>query len=151
MHSRHLAVAVLAVASVTGAYLWAPSPLGRTDSWFGNPDNVYAVAARELLDDIPSDAVVSANYRLTPHLAYRNEIYQFPVPFRVVLYGPDDSMEGSRLDDRAERVDYVMLPVIRDEQLVADWTAIEDAFVEVDRNDLWALYRTRPGRSNLPT
>ncbi len=139
--ARHLAVAVLAVASLTGAYLWAPSPLGRTESWFGDRDNSYAVAARELLDDVPGDAVVSANYRLTPHLAYRNEIYQFPVPFRVVLYGPDDSIEGTRLDDRAERVDYVMLPVARDEQLVADWTAIEDAFVEVDRNDLWALYR----------
>jgi uncharacterized membrane protein len=150
LQPRHLAVAVLAVASVTGAYLWAPSPLGRTQSWVGNPDNVFAVAARELLDDIPSDAVVAANYRLTPHLAYRTEIYQFPVPFRVVLYGPDDSLEGTRLDDRADRVDYVMLPVSRDAQLVADWAAIDEAFAEVARNDLWVLYE-RDRSVELPT
>ncbi len=150
VRTRHVAVAVLAVASVAGAYLWAPSPLGRTQSWVGDPDNVYAVAARELLDDIPSDAVVSANYRLTPHLAYRDEIYQFPVPFRVVLYGPDDSLEGTRLDDRADRVQFVMLPVGRDAQLVADWAAIEDAFAEVGRNDLWVLYE-RDRSVALPT
>jgi len=139
--TRHVAMIVLAAASIITAHLWAPMPLGRTASWYGNPDNVNAVAARELLDEIPSDAVVSANYRLTPHLAYREEIYQFPVPFRVVLYGPDTSTEGQRLEQRAERVDYVMLPVDQDEALIADWMAIDDAFDEVGRNEIWVLYR----------
>jgi uncharacterized membrane protein len=144
IRSRQVAVAVLAVASVTGAYLWAPSPLGRTGSWYGDPDNLFAVAARELLEEVPADAVVSANYRLTPHLAYRTEIYQFPVPFRVVLYGPDTSLEGTRLDDRAERVEYVILPVDRDDQLAADWMAVDEAFVEIGRNGLWVLYERDP-------
>jgi uncharacterized membrane protein len=138
--TRHVAMVVLAAASIIAAHLWAPMPLGRTASWYGDPDNAYAAEARELLDDIPSDAVVSANYRLTPHLAHRAEIYQFPVPFRVVLYGPDTSTEGQRLDDRAERVDYVMLPVDQDEALIADWMAIDDAFTEIGRNEFWVLY-----------
>ena len=138
--TRSLAMTALAVASLATAFVWAPSPLGRTDSWYGDRGNVYAESARELLDDIPADAVVSANYRLTPHLAYREEIYQFPVPFRVVLYGPDTSLEGSRLADRAERVDYVMIPVDQDAQLIADWLAIADAFDEVARNEIWVLY-----------
>jgi uncharacterized membrane protein len=138
--TRYVAMAVLAAASMAAAYLWAPMPLGRTPTWYGNPDNTFAQAARELFDEIPADAVVSAQYQLTPHLAHREQIYQFPVPFRVLLYGPDPSMEGQRLDDRADQVDYVMLPVARGDQLVADWTAIEAAFDEVGRNEVWVLY-----------
>ncbi len=138
--SRHVAMVVLAAASITAAYLWAPMPLGRTPSWYGNPDGTFAQSARELFDEIPADAVVSAQYQLTPHLAHREQIYQFPVPFRVVLYGADSSLEGRRLDARADQVEFVMLPVARDDQLVADWTAIEEAFTEVGRNEFWVLY-----------
>jgi uncharacterized membrane protein len=138
--TRHVAMVVLAAASLTAAYLWAPMPLGRTPSWYGDPEGVFVQSARELFDEIPAGAVVSAQYQLTPHLAYREQIYQFPVPFRVVLYGPDSSMEGRRLGDRAEQVDYVMLPVSRDDQLVADWAAIAGAFEEVGRNEIWVLY-----------
>ena len=94
--------------------------------------------------EIPDDAVVSAHYRITPHLAYREEIYQFPTPFRVVLYGPDISIEGSRLEDRAERVEYVMIPNAQDAQLQADWAAIAPAFDLVDSNNYWLLYERDP-------
>jgi hypothetical protein len=137
---RGVCLAVLVVASVTGAVLWSPTPIGGAASWYGRPDNAWASSARELMDEIPPDAVVSANYRLTPHLAHRREIYQFPVPFRVVLYGPDDSLEGTRLDDRADRVDFVMLPVDRSADVRADWEQVSDAFEEVGRNRFWVLY-----------
>jgi uncharacterized membrane protein len=137
---RHVAMVVLAAASITAAYLWAPMPLGRTPSWYGEPEGFFARSARDLFDEIPADAVVSAQYQLTPHLAHREQIYQFPVPFRVVLYGPDSSLEGRRLGGRAEQVDFVMLPVARNGRLVADWTAIEEAFTEVGRNEFWVLY-----------
>jgi uncharacterized membrane protein len=139
--ARWVAVGVLGAASIVASFVWSPLPWSETPSYFGDRDNVYAASARELLDEVPSDAVVSANYRLTPHLAYRTEIYQFPVPFRVVLYGPDTSLEGSRLDERAERVEFVLLPVSRDAQLEADWDAIDTAFEEVERNEFWVLYR----------
>jgi uncharacterized membrane protein len=138
--ARDGCLAVLVVASVTGAVLWSPTPIGGAASWYGRPDNAWASSARELIEEIPPDAVVSANYRLTPHLAHRREIYQFPVPFRVVLYGPDDSLEGTRLDDRADRVDFVMLPVDRDVDVRADWEQVADAFDEVGRNRFWVLY-----------
>jgi uncharacterized membrane protein len=140
VRTKALVMGVLAAASLTTAYLWAPMPWGRTAMFYGQRDNVYATSARELLELVPDDAVVSANYRLTPHLAYREEIYQFPVPFRVLLYGPDTSMEGQRLDERSERVEFVMLPVQPEESLVGDWLAIEDAFTEVARNEIWVLY-----------
>jgi hypothetical protein len=37
-----------------------------------------------------------------------------------------------------------MLPVARDDQLVADWAAIERAFEEVGRNEVWVLYERNP-------
>ena len=140
VRSRPIALAVLASATLATAYLWSPVPWGRTPMFYGKTDNVYAASARELFELIPDDAVVSANYRLTPHLAYRKEVYQFPVPFRVLLYGPDTSMEGERLAERSERVEFVMLPVNLDGDLVDDWLEIEDAFIEVARNEIWVLY-----------
>ena len=137
---RELCLALLVVASVTGAVLWSPTPIGGAVSWYGRPGNAWASSARDLMSEIPDDAVVAANYRLTPHLAHRTEIYQFPVPFRAVLYGPDDSLEGTRLDERADRVDFVMLPVDRNAGVRADWAAVDDAFDEVGRNRFWVLY-----------
>jgi hypothetical protein len=139
--SRHVAIGVLAAAAILGSLVWSPLPWSRTPGYLGDRSNVFAVAARDLFDEIPGDAVVAAHYRITPHLAHRDEIYQFPVPFRVTLYGADDSLEGTRLVERAERVEYVMLPVRRDAQLRRDWAAISDAFDEVARNDLWVVYR----------
>ena len=138
--TKQLALLTLAAATLSTAYLWAPMPWGRTPMYYGDTDNVYAASARELLELIPDDAVVSANYRLTPHLAYRQEIYQFPVPFRVLLYGADSSREGERLVERSERVDFVMLPVQLDDELVRDWVAVEEAFTEVARNEIWVLH-----------
>jgi len=137
---RVVAMGLLAASSFAASTQWSPLPWSERPQWHADRDNIWASNARPLLDQIPGDAVVAANYRLTPHLAYRSEIYQFPVPFRVVLYGPDTSLEGTRLDDRAERVDYVIIPVRRDEQLAADWAAIDEAFVEVDGNRIWTLY-----------
>ncbi len=140
MRERRLAMGVLAAATMLTAYLWAPMPWGRTAAYYGDTQNVYATSARELFELVPDDAVVSASYRLTPHLAYRAEIYQFPVPFRVLLYGPDISMEGQRLDARAERVEFVMLPVQLDDALLTDWLAIDEAFTEIARNEGWVLH-----------
>ena len=137
---KAVALGLLATATLVTATLWSPMPWGRTPLFYGRPDNIWAVAARELFEEIPDDAVVAASYRLTPHLAYRTEIYQFPVPFRVLLYGPDASREGERLDDRSERVDYVMLPDRLADDLLADWLTIEPAFTEVARNEFWVLH-----------
>ncbi len=139
--TRSVALVVLALAAAVTSYLWAPVPWGRTPLYYGTPNGELAVAARDLMAGIPDDAVVAAHYRITPHLAYRTEIYQFPTPFRVELYGPDDSLGGTRLDDRAERVEYVMIPTSQDARLVADWASISEAFELVDSNERWLLYR----------
>ena len=100
-----------------------------------------AQGMRELIAEIPDGASVAAHYRVTPHIAYRPEIYQFPTPFRVELYGADDSLGDTRLADRAERVEYVMIPTSQDDRLVEDWASISKAFDEIAANDRWLLYR----------
>ena len=65
----------------------------------------------------------------------------FPNPFRVVLYGTDDRRAGGRLEDQAEQVEYVVLPVNRTETEARDWAAIQAAFTLVSANDYWVLYR----------
>jgi uncharacterized membrane protein len=142
--ARGILVGVFGVAALLAAYLWAPVPFGRTPLYYGRPDGELAVAAREIMAEVPDGVPIAAHYRLTPHLAYREEIYQFPTPFRVALYGPDDSLGGSRLGARAERVEYVVLPTTRDAALTADWLAVESAFDVVAENDYWVVYRRDP-------
>ena len=143
--ARASAVGVVGVAALITAYLWGPMPFSRAEVGYWSPDNAVAQSFREIAADIPKDAVVSAYYSATAQLAHREEIYQFPNPFRIVLYGNDTSLEGGRLEDRAERVEYVLVPTNRDEQMNADLAAISSAFDLVRSNDYWELYhRARP-------
>jgi uncharacterized membrane protein len=146
---RGIAMGLLAVASLWTAYLWAPLPFGRTELFYGNPSNEWASSARELVEQIPGDAVLSAHYRITPHTAHREEIYQFPTPFRSVLYGPNGNLDGPRIPERADRVEYVMLPTNTNDYPLADWLVIESAFDLLDSNDHWILYE-RDFTTELP-
>ena len=142
-----MAVGVGAVAALVTSFLWSPVPWGRTGQFFGNPDNPWAVQAREIMALVPDDASVSAHYRITPHLAYRDEIYQFPTPFRSVLYGPDGNVDGPRIPDRAEGVEYVLLPIPGagpTQFPEADWAVVQPAFELVAANDFWELHRRDP-------
>ncbi len=137
---RAVGIGALAFSSFVTAYMWAPMPWGRTLLFYGDPDNVYAVTMREIIEEIPEGASVAAHHRVTPHIAYRTEIYQFPNPFRLVLYGPDRSLEGIRLAERADGVDFVVLPTSEDENVADDFAVIEEAFIEVAANQYWVLY-----------
>lgn len=137
---RAVGIAVLALSSFMTAFMWSPMPWGRTVLFHGDPDNMYAVSMREIIEEIPARASVAAHHRVTPHIAYRPEIYQFPNPFRLVLYGPDPELEGIRLSERAERVDFVVLPTSEDENVADDFAIIKAAFVEVAANQFWVLY-----------
>jgi uncharacterized membrane protein len=139
--NRARSLSAVAVCAVLAAYTWAPFPgaVRNPDHW--PPDHPVAVAARDIIADVPADAIVSAHFRMTPHLAHRTEIYQFPNPFRVVLYGNDISLENSRLVDRAERVEYLVLQVDKSPEDAADFERIRAAFTLVRANEYWELWR----------
>ena len=138
---RTYAVGVVGVVALYTSYLWGPMPWSRTDLAYWPPNHPVAVELREIIAEIPPQASVSAQYSASAQIDHRVEIYQFPNPFRIVLYGPDTSLEGTRDVARAERVEYVLLPVARDEQMTDDWNAIASAFTLVDANASWELYK----------
>lgn len=135
--------------TVIAAYTWSPMPFAVHQPSFWPRDHPVAVAAREIVAAVPDGASVSAHYRITPHLTHRVEIYQFPTPFRTVLYGADQSDENRRLPERAEGVEYLVLQVDKSPENAADFEQIRDAFVLVEANAHWELWR-RDGATPLP-
>jgi hypothetical protein len=75
---------------------WGPSPIStkyRTGIWPLQSDRQSAKVAA--VDLVPDGAPTSAIYNLLPHLAHRDRIYDFPVPWRDVNWG----VNGEHLDD----------------------------------------------------
>ncbi|MGH8945420.1 MAG: DUF2079 domain-containing protein [Acidimicrobiia bacterium] len=141
---RNWMVVALTVMTVWTSFLWGPMPWARHVATAWPPSHPVAVAARQIVDQVPGDASVSAYHRVTPHLARREEIYMFPNPFSASLYGTDVTREGSRLP-AADDVEYVVLPtdltILDQHQEV--WLREQDAFEMVASNDHWSLYRRK--------
>lgn len=139
--SRRVAIAFVALGTVVSALLWSPLPSSRAMPVYWEPSHPVAVAAREAIEEVPDNAVVAAHYRIAPHLAYREEIYQFPTPFRAVLYGVGLELEGTRLEDRAERVEYLVLQKNMSVETANDFAVIEDAFDICFENEHWVVWQ----------
>lgn len=137
---RALLVAAVVVMSLWTAFLWGPMGWARQPPAYWPPSHPVAVDARDIIRDIPDDAVVSAYHSITAQLARREQIYMFPTPFRTALYGPNDDLEGLRLPV-ADDVEYVVLPVARDVELELDWREVSSEFELVRANASWELYR----------
>lgn len=85
-----------------GSFMRSPIPIGiNGDQW---APNQRASVMREALTNVPDKASVSASDNLAPHLTHREEIFQFPNPFKPWYYGPDNLL---RADPNA--VDWVVL------------------------------------------
>lgn len=137
---RPLVVGVVCCTALWSAWAWGAVPLSRDLPYSWAPSHPVAVDAREIIADIPADAVVSAQYAVTAHLARRTEIYMFPTPFSAELYGPDDSLGGTRLP-AADRVEYVVLPATLEPGQDAIWQREKAAFTLVAENQWWRLFR----------
>jgi uncharacterized membrane protein len=151
---RRRLVALVATTSVWACLMWGAVPIGRlvmptSDDPIGRDpaptwpaDHPTAVDARELMARIPDGAPVSVLHSLAPHLTHRSLVYQFPTPFRVVLYGVDTSLEERRAClPTADQIEFVMLPKATDDQTLADWAVVAPDFrIEAENDGFW-LYR----------
>jgi uncharacterized membrane protein len=79
-----LLVLLVVVACLT-SWRYGPAP------WDRDPVAVPAGPAdqvrRQAVALVPEGAPVSAQYNLVPHLGHRDEVYEFPNPFRAVNWG----------------------------------------------------------------
>lgn len=135
-------MAGVVACTVTTFVLWGQHPLARNPRAVLGPDAAIAASAREIVTRIPDDAVVSAYDPLVTFLAHRKEIYFFPNPFRALYYGVGSSLDGTRLP-AADRVEYVVLPRSLSDELRWDWAVVSPAYVEVDSNEYWQVFRLR--------
>ena len=144
MRHQALIVTGLLVVTVWTSFLWGPMPWSRTVYASWPPSHPVAVAGADIIRDVPEDAIVSAHYSLTAHLARREQIYMYPNPFKVSLYGTDISQEGSRLP-AAEDVEYVVLPtdISTLNEHAHVWEEEKHAFKLVRSNAEWSLYVRR--------
>ena len=135
---RHVLLAAVLVASVLAGRSWSYVPFRADEYPRWGRDFPVAVAAHEIIDEVPSDAVISVYHSLAPHMAHRKEIYMFPNPFRIVLYGPDTSTEGQR-NPRADFVEYVVLPISLNSEEQADLDALRADYEVTSSNEYWQI------------
>ena len=132
-------VVVVVVSSLWSASVWSyvPFRLDKYPHW--GAEHPVAVAADEMYELIPPNAKISVLHSTAPHLAHRKEIYQFPNPFRIVMYGPDTSKEGQR-SPLADGIEFVLLPRNLDGENLKDWNAVSAGFYEFKANSYWQLF-----------
>lgn len=141
---RHLLVGVIVVVAATvSAWAWTALPFARIDPPRYSASSPPAVAAREAIRQVPGDAVVSAWHGLTAHLARRERVYLFPVPFERVLYGMDPFARGDRLDF-VDDITHVVLPAAPDDALRAVWELERFRYEVAFGNEWWVVYQRKP-------
>jgi len=136
---RRVLVAVVLVSSLWCASLWSYVPFRLDEYPHWGAQHPVALAAEEMYAQIPPNAKISVLYSTAPHLAHRTEIYQFPNPFRIVMYGPDTSKEGQR-SPLADGIEFVLLPRNIDGENLKDWNAVSGDFYQFKANDSWQLF-----------
>jgi len=132
-------VVVVVVSSLWSASVWSyvPFRLDKYPHW--GAEHPVAAAADEMYELIPPNAKISVLHSTAPHLAHRKEIYQFPNPFRIVMYGPDTSTEGQR-SPLADGIEFVLLPRVLDKENLKDWNDVSADFYEYKANNYWQLF-----------
>jgi uncharacterized membrane protein len=138
-HLRTWVTSLVLVASLIGGWAWSPLPYMRTTVGHWSPAHPSVSAAHDAMNQIPNDAAVSAYHTLTAHMARRERVYVFPVPFRRVLYGPNVFAKGDRLPF-ADEVRYVILPRELEGEPAVDWQQEQPFFRVVYGNDWWTVY-----------
>jgi uncharacterized membrane protein len=114
---RFLTGAVVAV-SLAASVAWGCSPVSvkyRTGVWPLEMSEKQG-AREHAVGMIPDGASVSAAYTFVPHLAHREQVYEYPVPWENINWG----VEGENLDDPA----------------TVDWLAIDKGLLDIESTKL---------------
>jgi uncharacterized membrane protein len=137
---RMTAAAVVAVAAVWSCYFWGLAPFSRNPVYpHMSPNASQTLAINQVLQSVPSNAVISAHYMYVSHLDHRTRIYQWPTPFRATywyLY----QQEGQRLPF-ADQVQYLVIPLALDPSDQPVFQSISSQFRLLDEGGGVGVYR----------
>lgn len=104
---RQMLVGFMVLSSLVSGWYWGATPLSHRPAYIADPDARYAEVLREAIKLIPSDAAISVDYSVVPHVAHRRKVYEFPNPWYASNWG-DASKERQRLPE-ADRIEYVLV------------------------------------------
>jgi hypothetical protein len=92
-------VVVVLATSLISTYQWGASPIAKDYDyiWPFHTDGAND-ARREAVDLLPSDAATTASYSFITHIAHRERVYEWPVPWCNINWGVD----GENLDSPAD-------------------------------------------------
>jgi uncharacterized membrane protein len=141
---RKWLVGIVCACTFWTSALWSPYSFAQEPIPRAIVNDPRNVAARDIMSKVPDDAVVSVYHVLSTHMSNRREVYFFPNPFRVFYYGPDPSLNDTRRPE-ADTIEYVILPVLKEEVVEKDWSQVEREFQMVQSNAYWQLFRRVQG------
>jgi uncharacterized membrane protein len=135
--------AALVVAAVVTNLEWSKAPIDRAEVvlnlWKEVQTDPKVAKIRAILDMIPPDARVSADYTMVPQLTHRKYVYMYPNPFRVSNWG----ILGENTHDPAT-IDYIILRSLKghdfDPELVAHLVNV-NSFEKIAGDADISLYR----------
>lgn len=143
---RRLLVSALTAAALATSVAWGPSPIStrfRTGLWPLGPQDGRYQAKAEAIEMLPDAESVSAIYYLVPQVDHRQQVYDFPEPFRAVNWG----IEGRGLPD-PNSVRWILI----DRQVLSPPDAAfarrlltENFAVRFERQGIVLAERIRPG------
>ena len=119
-------VALLLFCPVYSNLTHSKIPLNKLDKirsrfeHYRTDQSVHSV--HEIIDKVPPDAAVSADYTVVPHLSHRKKIYMFPNPFVPNYWGIREENPHD-----PEVIDFILL---RESVVKPDKWAIVDSLVE---------------------
>jgi uncharacterized membrane protein len=144
--TRNGLVLLVLVFALVCSRLWGASPLA------SDYDQIWPLRsdARTALKDeavamVPSNASLSTAYNIAPHVAHREKVYEFPVPWCNINWG----VEGENLDDPGQvqwlLIDRTLVTSNRDKLLLDDLLHGEFAIVS-EQDGIVVAHRVRPGQ-----
>lgn len=137
---RQRATEVVLACSLWSAVAWGVFPDG--DVVYQQASHTDVRQTEALIARVPSQAVISVDYSLAPHLSHRKQVYMWPNPFRAFAWGRFDR-EGERLP-AADDVEYLVVhKAIDSEEERALLTELQLRFRLLDETDQFELYQRR--------
>jgi uncharacterized membrane protein len=106
--SRRLATYGVTFCALWSCVLWGALSFSDGAASLSNPYVPSDAAIRQLMNQIPPNAVTSAANNYVPNLDHRTQIYMFPNPFSQAYYG-NPAHNGQELPS-ASGVQYLLLP-----------------------------------------
>ncbi len=138
-------VGLVVATSLAATVAWGPSPISvkyHSGIWPLQSDRQAAKDAA--VDLVPDGAPTSALYNFVPHLAHRDRIYDWPVPWRNVNWG----VEGEHLADPAD-VQWIVLDrssISTEDKALLDHLLSHQFKLVMDRDDIVVARRIHPPR-----